>query len=313
MKPMLAQIGSKKDLERKDFIFEPKFDGTRVLIYKDGKKIRIINRRGKDITYRYPELSAIFANIKAEKCILDGELVVLDKKGRPDFNLLQQREQLEEKIIIEARSKINPATIFVFDLLEVDSQNVMKEPLEKRKERLAKIIENSPFIVLCPYSFDGKALWKKIKKLGLEGVIAKKIGSVYEQCRSNSWLKIKNFNTIDAIVVGFTKGAGKRAKYFGALVLAAYKEKKLCYVGRVGTGFDEKMLLELGEMMKKLITKKAALPKKEQRKIKKEVIWIKPKLIAEIKYLELTKKLELRAPSFVRLRFDKKLQDCVIE
>jgi len=309
---MLAEIGSQEIFEEKSWIFEPKFDGTRVAIVKEDSKIRLINRRGKDISYRYPELRGIVKNIKANNCILDAELVVLNKEGKPDFNLLQQREQLDNKVLIELKSAEWPATLFVFDVLQIDKQSTASLPLKVRKELLNKIIEDSEFITKCPYTFDGKKLWKKVREQGLEGVMAKKIDSAYEGKRSKNWLKIKNLNTVDAIVVGFTKGKGAREK-LGALVLACYDRGKLIYVGKVGTGFDKSTIDFLLSQLQKIITKKPAI--KDANKIKEieeDVVWVKPMLIAEVKFLELTKDKKLRAPSFMRLRFDKKPQDCTI-
>lgn len=312
---MLAKLGDKA-LERKSFIYEPKLDGTRVLIYKDGTNIELINRRGRNIAYRYPELLDIGQSIKAKSCVLDSELVVLNQKGNPDFNLLQQREQLDNKLLIQLRSRKWPATLFVFDVLELEGKSLIDKSLRERKRILQKLIDKSPFIVLCPWTTNGKALWQQVQQQGLEGVIAKEINSRYEQGkRSEAWLKIKNLNTIDAVVVGFTKGEATRASTFGALVLATYDPTKqqFIYVGRVGTGFNQTMLKQLTERMKKLKTKKSVLPEEEQKKVRKAINWTKPEVVVEVKYLKLTKGRELRAPSFLRLRFDKKPKECVLE
>lgn len=309
---MLAEIGNQEIFKEKGWIFEPKFDGTRVAIVKEGNKVRLINRRGKDISYRYPELRGIVKNIKANSCILDAELVVLNKEGKPDFNLLQQREQLDNKVLIELKSAEWPATLFVFDVLQTDKHSTTSLPLKARKELLNKIVEDSEFITKCPYTFDGKKLWEKVREQGLEGVMAKKIDSVYEGKRSKNWLKIKNLNTVDAIVVGLTRGRGARKK-LGALVLACYDEGKLTYVGKVGTGFDESTIDFLLSQLQKITTKKPAIKDVSKiKEIEEDVVWVKPMLIAEVKFLELTKDKKLRAPSFMRLRFDKKPQDCTI-
>lgn len=309
---MLAKVGNKEIFKLNGFIFEPKLDGTRVLIYKKNNDIKLINRRDRDITYRYPELLCIWKNIKAKECVLDAELVVLNKKGLPDFNLLQQREQLENKTFIELRSKQLPATLFVFDVLELEGKSLLEKPLQERKKVLQNLITASPFIVLCPWTKNGKILWQQALKMGLEGVMAKKIGSCYEQKRSEAWLKIKKFNTIDTIIVGFLPGKGTRKNTFSALLLAVYHKdrKKFIYVGKVGTGFDQTTLEKLTKLMKKLKTDKPIL---ENQYKYKNVTWIKPELVAEIKFLELTKNKELRAPSFLRLRFDKKPQECSLE
>ncbi|MEM2462979.1 MAG: non-homologous end-joining DNA ligase [Candidatus Pacearchaeota archaeon] len=313
-KPMLAKLGDEELLKSSDFIFEPKLDGTRVLVYKKGESIELVNRRGRDITYRYPELLEIAKSIEARSCVLDAELVVLNEKGFPDFNLLQQREQLENKAFILLRSKELPATLFVFDILELDGKTLVNLKLLERKKILQKVIAKSPFIVSCPWTRNGELLWKQVMKQGLEGVMAKKIDSCYEQKRSEAWLKIKRFNTADAVVVGFTKGEGFRAKTFGALLLAFYdnNSKKFVYAGKVGTGFDQASLEKLSKLMKKLKTDKFRGLVIEE-KIEDKVVWLKPELVVEVKFLELTKKHELRAPSFVRIRFDKEPKECVFE
>lgn len=307
--PMLCCEGSKEILNDSNFLFEPKFDGTRIIIYKEGSIIKFINRRNKDVSYRYPELN-IVKNIKAKKAVLDAELVILDESGRPNFNKLQEREQLDSDLIIKLRSKEMPATLFVFDILEKDGRVLIKEPLIKRKEILIKTLIFSERIVPCPFSFNGKELWKRILTLKMEGIVAKRIDSIYESGkRSNAWLKIKNVKTLDTIIVGFTLGRGNR-KELGALCLGLYKNKKLVYVGKVGTGLNKKTLKKLRMELEKNKIKKPTLERLPQNL--KNVIWIKPKIVAEVKFLEFTKKGELRSPVFVRIRYDKPTKECTL-
>ncbi len=303
MDVMLAKVGNSETLGDKNYIFEPKFDGTRVLIFKKGKSIRLVNRRGKNITYRYPELDDIWKNIK-ENCVLDGELVILNKKHLPDFNLLQSREQIENRTQIKLRSMEIPATIFVFDILSLKGKSLMKIPLMERKKVLSKVVEISPMISLTPYTRKGKALWKRVQRLKMEGVMAKRTDGEYlPGRRTDSWLKIKNNKTLDAIVIGYTRE--KRA--ISALALAAYKNKKLVYIGRVAAGLDEKIIKSLSEELHP-----AKLPAVKDIKTSKKIYYVKPKIIVEVKYLEITKDGQLRAPVFLRIRDDKKLEDCTI-
>lgn len=299
---MLAKVGSRDTLKNKKFIFEPKFDGTRVLIYKKGKNITLVNRRNKNITKRYPELESIWKDIK-EDCVLDGELVVLGENHLPNFNLLQKREQIENKTQIKLRSIEIPATIFVFDILQFKGKNLTKLPLLKRKEFLSKVIKNSSNISLTPYTKNGEALWKQAEKLSLEGVMAKNPKSeYYEGKRTNDWLKIKNTKTLDAIIIGYTR----EKREISSLVLAAYHKKKLVYIGRVGAGLNERIIEDFIKKFKE--TKKPAVKFKTHKKI----YYVMPEIIAEIKYLEISKDEKLRAPVFLRIRDDKKLKDCVI-
>ena len=232
--PMLAKHGKKKDLERKDMIFEIKFDGTRAICYVDKNSVRLLNRRKKWIEYRYPELAEIRKNILVESCVLDGEIVIFDKTGKPNFNLLQEREHVEDELAIKTLAKLYPACYVVFDVLEINGEEVTNLPLMERRKILEEIVREGERIKKSIFVEDGKKLWEFVKNKKLEGVMAKKKDSKYEQGkRSENWLKIKLFNTIDCVIAGYTEGKGNRAKYFGALLLGLWKNHKLHYAGRV--------------------------------------------------------------------------------
>jgi bifunctional non-homologous end joining protein LigD len=256
-KPMLCQIGDNSVLTKSNFIFEPKIDGTRVFIHKEGSRIKLFNRKGIDITSIYPEFKDISKNILADACILDAELAILDNKGMPDFDELQEREEKKDKEEAKERkekSKISaaPATLFVFDILQIDHIEMTDMLLERRKARLKGMIKESPLITLIPCSESGTELWKRITELGLEGVIAKDTRSKYEQKRSYFWLKIKNLNTIDALIIGYIKS---RKRPFASLILGCYNDNgRLAYIGRVGTGFSSAILKELSAKTKKLVS-----------------------------------------------------------
>ena len=296
MKPMLCKRGKKDILKSTAYIFQPKLDGTRAL-YIDGK---LINRRERNIRYRYPEFNDL--EIK-EECIVDGEIVVYDENGLPNFSLLQSREQTSDKFKIEMLSEEYPATYVVFDCLKYESEEIITEPLEARLEFLKKAIHEGNHLQLIFSTEDGLILWKEIDKMGLEGVMAKKKGSSYHPgTRSQACLKIKNLNTIDCVILGYTKGEGKREETFGALLIGAYKNGELQKLGKVGTGWTDRELRELKEKMEPLIKEREG-----------DKTWIEPQLVCEVEYLEMTKSGELRAPSFQRLRNDKAPEDCVLE
>jgi bifunctional non-homologous end joining protein LigD len=300
--PMLCALKDKSYLKNKDYIWEPKLDGTRVLIYVN-KSIKLINRRNKNITSRYfPELD-FRKNIKAKSAVLDAEIVIYDKKGNPNFNLLQSREQTTNKVLIEIKSKEYPATFVVFDILELNNKPLINKPLEQRKNILKKIITDSKHIEKIFYTTKGQALWKIITKRKLEGVIGKqKASKYYPGKRTDKWIKIKFLTTLDAIIIGYT--TKKRA--ISSLLLAIYHKNKLTYIGKVGTGFTESFLRELYKTLTKIKQKKPLL------KLNEKVTWVKPKLVCEVKYLELSKNLIMRAPSFIRLKQDKNPQECVL-
>jgi bifunctional non-homologous end joining protein LigD len=317
-RPMLCQIGDNSVLTKSNFIFEPKIDGTRVFVYKEGNKIKLFNRKGIDITSIYPEFKDISKNIHADACILDAELAILDNKGMPDFDKLQEREEKKDK----EKSKISAATatLFVFDILQIDHVEMTDMLLERRKARLKEIISESPLIQLISCSESGTELWKRITELGLEGVIAKDTRSKYEQKRSYFWLKIKNLNTIDAMIIGYIKS---KKREFASLILGCYNDKdRLVYIGRVGTGFSSAILKELSAKTKNLVSStplsstelEKALIKLYSGKEKitaKDIVWTNPELIVEVKSSGIVNK-EIKSSSFMRLRYDKNPEDCII-
>jgi bifunctional non-homologous end joining protein LigD len=308
MKPMLAKTGSRDILSSKQYYFEPKLDGTRALLYAKGKKLQFINRRERDITYRFPE----FRNFKidAKSCVLDGEIIVYDKKGFPSFSLLQMRDQLEKKVMIEIRSRQMPATYVVFDILEKDGKKLVNLPYLKRKVILEQTVHENEHLELCFYTRNGKKLWSQIQKSKMEGVMAKHKDSGYF-CgkRSEEWLKIKNLKTIDVVIAGFSQEKRK----ISALCMAVYKNGRLYYIGRVGTGFTEKFLDELYPELQKIIQKKIPVVNPPKNWQKHNIKWLKPEYVAEVRYLDISKDKILRVPAFLRLRYDKPVKDCVFE
>lgn len=296
LKPMLCHKGTKDLLKSNEYLFQPKLDGTRAL-YINAK---LINRRGHNIRQRYPEFKDL--DIK-ENCIVDGEVVVYNKKGIPDFNLLQSREQTSNSFKIELLSERYPATYVVFDCLKYEGKKIIQNSLEERLKYLKKSVNEGEHLQIIVSTENGIELWDKVKELGIEGVMAKKKGSNYHPGkRSRTCLKIKNLKTMDCIILGYTKGEGKREETFGALIIGAYKDGKLVQLGKVGTGWTDRELVKLKEKMDRLIIKR-----------EDDKIWIEQELVCEVEYLEMTKKGDLRAPSFQRLRLDKPPEECIIE
>ena len=302
---MLAKTGDTKILKYEKYIFEPKLDGTRaMLIYKKGE-IQLINRRSYNIGRRYPEFE--FKNcLNCESCILDGEIIVYNSRGLPDFHFLQMRDLVESYADIMLRSRLYPATYVVFDILEFNGKDLRNLPLLERKNYLRSCVKDCERLQIIPYTEDGEKLWETVKKLNLEGVMAKRKDSKYIEGRSDMWLKIKYFKTVDTVIVGYTPGQGKREKTFGALLLALYDKDKLRFVGKVGTGFDEEISEYLLSKFKKDDVNVVNPPDYE-------VVWVKPEIVCEVQYLEVTQDMKLRAPSFKKLRRDKNTKDCILE
>jgi len=320
---MLAQIGSSKDFRRKSYIWEAKFDGTRAIVYKQGDTIRILNRRARWIEYRYPEFTEGLPKlIRAKSCILDGEIIITDEKGRPDFHLLQKREQLGRKLEIELRSKEMPATLVVFDILELEGKNLKNKPLSERKALLDKVVRENSILAKSIWTRNGTKLFREVKKLKLEGVMGKDLNSPYLiGKRTESWIKIKFLKTVDCVIVGWKEGSGWREPYFASLALALYdKRGKLQHVGHVGTGWDEDFLKFWTPKLKKIEVKTP--PVKEAERVVKHrgrgkvapKHWCKPLYVCEVEFLEVTPvNHELRAPAFKRMRTDKEAKECTME
>ncbi len=192
MKPMFAEIGSTDVLKNKNYIFEPKMDGIRLILKKDKQKIKLFNRLGKEVTSKYQHLN--LGSMLRTSATVDGELVVYDEKGNPDFSMMQHSQS--DKSIIP--------TYVIFDVLEVKGKNVTSKPLLERKKLLELVVNPNDRTQLMVYTKDGKKLWKWIKKRKGEGIIAKHISSPYIQERSRLWLKIKTVQSIDAAIIGYS-------------------------------------------------------------------------------------------------------------
>jgi bifunctional non-homologous end joining protein LigD len=310
IKPMLAVRG--KPFSSSDYIYEPKWDGTRCLAFVDvnQKKLRLQNRRFLNITYRYPELE--FMDFLKENAILDGEIVVLEK-GTPSFKLLQKREQVDSKLKIDILSKLIPAVYFTFDVLYTENNGwIMDLPLMERRKILEEISNETAHILKSEYiKEEGERFYKVAVDAGFEGIIAKRTDSKYQPGkRSDAWVKMKKRNTADCIIVGWLEGEGRRTGLFGSLVLALLDGKRFVHIGQVGTGFDAEFLGYFFEKLKKLEVNKPTIP---NLNFKRRVYWVKPKYVCEVEFLEVTEDRKLRAPVFLRLREDKTIDECTVE
>jgi len=316
VKPMLA-YPFEKAFDNKDWVFEIKWDGVRAITYKNRKDIRIQSRNGNDITRLYPEtVNALRTSLRGhETTILDGEIVVLNEKGFPDFHTHQHRMHIQNFHEIMSLSVKNPSTYYVFDILYHDGKNLENLGYLERRNILDSVLKTNDTIRISEYiEENGTQILASSKELNLEGIVAKHKRSVYrEGIRSRDWLKIKNTKTQDCVIIGFTRGLGSRVSHFGSLVLAIYstKERKLKFAGHVGTGFNDELLSEIYSQLRPLETNSRPVDKIPY--LNRETKWLKPDLIAEVKFDEWTRDGILRAPVFLRLRDDKKPEECVVE
>ena len=307
IKPMLAE-SRETPFDSKDHIFELKWDGTRAIAFVQGGRHRLQNRRLSYIEQRYPDLSPRTRG----DAILDGEVVVMSD-GLPSFEKLQEREHASAKIRIEYLARTLPATYVVFDVLYIGREEVMSRPQMERKTLLREVVEEDERIVLSDYvEARGVDYYNAVIARGLEGIIAKhKTSRYYPGKRSKDWTKIKKKATQDCVICGITAGEGERTDTFGSLVLGAYHDGILVHVGRVGTGFSEAGRLAIVQQLRAL---QGPCPFPEEPEIPDAHVafWTRPALVAEVHFLEWSKDRHMRAPSFSRLREDKRPEDCVV-
>ena len=316
IKPMLATLVD-KPFNNKDWVFEVKWDGIRSIFYLHKTKdiLKLQSRNGIDITHRYPEIiESLKQVIKcSESVIVDGEIVVLNKEGYPEFGSHKERMSVNSDREISRLSKTIPATYYLFDILYYDGQDLRNKNYIDRREILNEVISqsnNKKRVRISDYiEQQGVTVFENIKKMNLEGIIAKQKNSKYNQgTRSKDWLKIKNTKTQDCIVIGYTSGEGSREKYFGSLILAVYEQGRLRFVGHTGSGFNTNQLVRVYTTIKDMQIGKP--PIDHIPYLNGKPTWIKPQLVAEIKFDNWTNERILRAPIFQRFREDKSPEDC---
>lgn len=306
---MLALMSNPFDSQ--DYTYEIKWDGYRCLIFLD-TQTKLQSRNLKDISVVFPELTKIHRYLKKSGIILDGEIIAL-RNGKPSFFELQKRGQLRNETQIRHAAKGIPVVYVVFDLLYLNYQSMLNETIEKRRMLLAENLKTIDNVILADFIEDqGLAFFKSISEMGLEGVIAKKKGSLYlPGKRAKTWLKFKRKKIGNFIICGYLYRPASR-RILRSIILGAYLDEKLTFFGMVGTGFSSK---ELGIMIKELAKIKTNIcPFIGLNNLPfKDVVWTEPLVVCEVEYLELTDDGILRHPSFKGIRPDLRAKDCVFD
>lgn len=300
-----------------DWIYEIKFDGFRALALKSGSDVQLLSRNEKDFNTKFPEVADSIAELNAADAILDGEIVALDKRGVSSFQLLQAFEMGEER---------PPIFFYVFDLLRLNGENLQSHPLNERKQKLEKLLQQAPAIIRYSASLgtDAKKLLAEAKRMGLEGLIGKRTDSIYEAGRrSGAWIKLKLHQEQEFVIGGYSDPEGTR-QFFGALLIGFHSGGKLKFCGKVGTGFNTARLKSLFTRFKKIARADcpfANLPETRGSRYSpritatemKKCHWVEPELVCQIKFSEWTRDEKLRQPVFLGLREDKDAREVVHE
>ncbi|NMG74909.1 non-homologous end-joining DNA ligase [Aromatoleum diolicum] len=300
LSPMLAEIGEAPFADA-GWLWEPKLDGYRVLAFVAGDEVKLLSRRGLDLTATFPGLCAEL-RAQAADMILDGELVAFDASGRPSFNALQNRFQLKNERDIAAADRTTPAVFCCFDLLHFGGVDLRLTPYRDRRRYLTQCLLPSHLLQLVHAAEDGKALYRAALASGFEGVVGKRRDSRYEGGRrSGAWLKVKATQSGEFVVGGYTKGKGSRAP-LGALLIGFWDGAGLRYASHVGSGFDAETLAQMRARLDGLRTD--ACPFVEKPELHGPTTWVAPEVVVEVKFQQWTEDDSLRAPVLLRVRDD---------
>lgn len=286
--PMKAALGL-LPTDDENWAYEIKWDGYRTLAFVDGERTRWQSSNLIEVTDKYPELAHFADSVNADAAIVDGELVVLDGEGRPSFELMQRHA--------------TQVAFYPFDVLSVDGHDTIALPYEKRRELLTGLVEpGSNWMVPAHRVGDGVALLDATVERGLEGVMAKRLGSTYVPGkRTPNWRKVKNRRQVDVVIGGYRPGTGNRETTFGALLVGVPESGGLRFAGGVGTGFNHRVLTDLTRRLGELRTPTCPFTTMPPREYSRDATWVRPELRARIEITEFTNEGYVRHSSFIRL------------
>ena len=317
VEPMLATLVDAAHFgDEAGWAFEMKWDGVRTVAYLAGGRVRLLSRKGRDDTKVYFDVADDLHAIKVGTAILDGEVVVTDATGRPSFGLLQPRINLTRQADIERAAKTYPAQLMLFDILELNGRSLIKKPYQERRQILEAVVSPMPGSrIQVPPIFDGdlEAARQTADQLRLEGVVAKRRDSIYQPGRrAHTWLKIKSRRMQEVVIGGWREGQGRRSGGVGSLLMGLPTGDGLHYLGRVGSGFNDRQLDDIQAKLERLGRKTSPfidVPREDAR----DAHWVTPSLVGEVSYGELTEPGRLRHPVWRGLRRDKAADEVVWE
>jgi bifunctional non-homologous end joining protein LigD len=283
-----------------DWIFERKLDGVRCLVHRDRDGVRLVSRTDRSMNGDYPELVEALEAEPCEDFVIDGEVVAFGEAGVTSFSRLQRRHR--ERVAI---------FYYAFDLLRLAGEDVRDLPLRQRKAELRRALRFEGHVRFSPHRNEhGEELFRDACRKGLEGLMAKRADSPYRATRSSDWRKLKCHAEQELVIGGYTAPQGSRTD-FGALLVGYYEDGRLWYAGKVGTGFDQAMLRDLGARLRKL--ERDDSPFVDVHPIPRGTHWVEPELVGQIAFTEWTRDGRLRHPRFLGLRTDKAAADVVRE
>jgi bifunctional non-homologous end joining protein LigD len=313
-----------------EWLYEVKWDGFRALAFIEDETVRLLSRNQNDLTGAYPELSVIPRSVRAKSAILDGEIVALDEQGRSSFSLMQQRTGTGSggrrlpgapttRAFREAGRGVSrndiPILYYAFDLLYLDGYSLFRVDLKIRKHLLREVLAENQWVRYSEHFDDGIQLYRAARERQLEGIIAKRSSSYYLTKRSRDWLKIKLTHEQECVIGGYTDPRGSR-EHFGSLVLGLYEGGRLIHVGQAGSGFNAGTQQQVWKLL--AARKTAKNPFANSVEATRTVHFVRPELVAEIKFTEWTHEgqsgaIKMRAPVFLGLRSDKEPRECTFE
>ncbi|MGH9135198.1 MAG: non-homologous end-joining DNA ligase [Ilumatobacteraceae bacterium] len=269
--------------------YEIKWDGYRTLAFVSGGRVQLQSTNLLDVSAKWPELGELATGVHADRAILDGELVVLDDEGRPRFELVQRHAR--------------QAAFYVFDVLSIDGHDTVGLPYEDRRSLLADLVEPGDNWTVPTHRLgDGAELLAATATQGLEGVMAKRLGTAYQPGkRTPNWRKVKNRTRVEVVIGGYTAGTGNRSSTFGALLVGRFDGDTLVFAGGVGTGFKQRTLDELSARLKALRTEDCPFEPEPPREYRRNATWVEPELKAIVEIAEFTNEGYVRHSSFLHL------------